>query len=487
MGTIRTRTAPSPTGFLHIGTARLSLFNYLFAKKHGGVFVVRIEDTDVKRSEKKFEADIFESIRWLGIEADESPEVGGPFGPYRQSERTEMYALALEKLLADGHAIYCFEPESELAIKEGNAEGIIFRPHICRDRNLSREEAEERMAMGENAIIRFKNPHQETQGSFKAIECVDIIRGLLAFPGNILGDFSIAKNLQTPLYNFAVVVDDHEMKISHVLRGEDHIANTPKQILIWKALWPNEPLPEFAHLPLILAPDRSKLSKRYGATSIREFREQGYLPEALVNFMALLGWNPGTDREIFSLKELEQEFSLEHVQKSGAIFNVEKLDWMNGEYIRSLPIERLAELAKSYLPEETRSSPLLEKIITLEQPRLKKLSELSERTLFFFQQPEYDASLLRWKSMSDQDVAVSLERSKQILETLLDADFNVDSLSKRFLDEIGAGDKGELLWPLRAALSSLKASPGPFEILAILGKKESSQRIQTAISKLQKK
>lgn len=472
MGTIRTRTAPSPTGYLHIGTARLSLFNYLFAKKHGGAFIVRIEDTDIERSDKKFEADIFESLNWLSIRADESSEVGGTYGPYRDSERGNSHQPYLETLISSGFAYYCPHTPAELEAEKKKLQEMGKNPiHICEYRDAVKGAGE--------GIIRFKTP-KDTSVAFQ-----DFIRGEIRFDSSLLGDFSIAKNLQTPLYNFAVVVDDHEMKISHVFRGEDHLTNTPKQILVWKALWPNEPLPEFAHLPLVLAPDRSKLSKREGATSVREFRDAGYLPEALVNFMALLGWNPGTDREIFSLAELEQAFSLEHVQKSGAIFNTEKLDWMNGEYIRSMSIERLSEIAKLFLPKEAHSSPLLRKILELERPRLKKLSELQERTLFFFQQPEYDASLLHWKSMSNEDVASSLERSKQIFETLSDADFVADSLSKHFLDEIGVGDKGELLWPLRVALSGMKASPGPFEIMAILGKRASSERIQAALSKLQ--
>lgn len=462
--------APSPTGYFHVGSVRTTLFNYLFAKKHGGAFVLRIEDTDLERSDPKFEVDIFESIRWLGIMPDESPEVGGSFGPYRQSERISTYRKSLEELLSAGLAFYC--PHSELELdnerKRLMSEG---RPpvHICSERDASLEKG----------IIRFKTP------SGRELVFNDLIRDRISFTSDTVGDFSLAKNLDTPLYNFAVVIDDATMQISHVIRGEEHIANTPRQILIQEAL--SLPRPEYAHLPLILGHDRSKLSKREGATSVKEFRDAGYLPEALVNFMALLGWNPGTDREIFSLAELERLFSLEHVQKSGAIFNTEKLDWMNGEYIRSLSTDSLIALASPFLPRDALGSPLLERIIKLEQPRLKKLSELQERTHFFFQQPEYDASLLRWKSMSDEDVASSLERSKQILEALLDADFSVDSLSKHFLSEIGAGDKGELLWPLRVALSGMKASPGPFEIVAILGKEESSDRIETAISKFKKK
>ncbi len=301
----------------------------------------------------------------------------------------------------------------------------------------------------------------------------------MGFDSDLLGDFSIAKRPAAPLYNFAVVADDEEMKISHVIRGEDHISNTPKQILIIEAL--GFRLPHYAHLPLILGPDRSKLSKRHGATSVGEYREQGYLSEALFNFMALLGWAPSDNKEIFSRDDLIREFSLEKVQKSGAVFDITKLDWMNGEYIRTLSPGELLERVKPFVPESKKPKSYFVKVLALEQPRLKKLSEFPEKVDFFFKDPEYDKELLRWKDMSDEEIIVSLDKSMEILQSpRLKSDFNQGMLEKAFLEEIGEGDKGKILWPLRAALTGKKASPGPFEIMEILGFEETLHRLNAA-------
>ncbi len=477
MPSVRVRIAPSPTGFLHIGTARAALFNYLFAKKEGGTFVLRIEDTDVERSDPKFERNIFEGLRWLGIDADESPEAGGPFAPYRQSERISLYKEYLEKLLREGGIFYCFHSERELEEEKQKLLSAKRPPlHQCEYREVEPENAEVMKSEKPDYIIRFKTP------AGRKIEFSDSIRGTLAFESDLVGDFSVAKRIDVPLYHFAVVVDDFTMQISHVIRGEDHIANTPKHILLAEAL--GFPLPQYAHLPLILGSDRSKLSKRHGATSVDEYRAQGYLPEALFNFMALLGWNPGGDREIFSKEELIKEFSLEKIQKSGAVFDVKKLDWMNGEYIRRKSASELVELCKPYLGDISHiPDERLEKIVALEQPRLKKLSEITEKTDYFFRAPEYDKELLRWKSMTDAQVGTSLERAAQIM-TGNQLPFTKENLEKVFLDAIGEGDKGALLWPLRVALTGKKASPGPFEIMEILGAEDSLKRIRVAIEKL---
>lgn len=494
---VRVRIAPSPTGPLHIGTARTALFNYLFAKKHGGSFILRIEDTDLERSDPKFEKDILEGLKWLKIEADESPENRGEYGPYRQSERIKTYQRALEKLLLKGDAFYCFHSEKELEEERAKLLDAKKPPlHLCEYRTLDPKEAEALVKTKEDYVIRFKTP------AGRKIVFQDIIRGELSFDSYLLGDFSIAKRPDAPLYNFAVVVDDEEMKISHVIRGEDHISNTPKQILLIEAL--GFSMPQYAHLPLILGPDRSKLSKRHGATAITEYRNAGYLPEALVNFMALLGWNPGGDRELFTMDELIKEFSLEKVQKSGAVFDIQKLDWMNGEYIRKKSVEELTKLSMpfldkaGFLPQTEFGTEYLRKIIALEQTRLKKLSELPEKTAYFFKKPKYNKELLRWKDMSDEEIAESLERSQKIILRLLSKQSikrddsgrsQEDTLSRKeiekaFLGEIGEGDKGKILWPLRVALTGKKASPGPFEIMEILGIKESKKRIQVAIKKL---
>ena len=323
---IRVRIAPSPTGPLHLGTARTALFNYLFAKKNKGKFILRIEDTDIERSDEKYEKDIIENLKWLGLEWDE--EI------YRQSQRTAIYQKYIEKLLDSGQAFWCDHTKEELEKEKKEQMKKKEAPrHICNRKGKAKE-----------GIIRFHCPD-------KKIVFNDLIRGKLEFDGGLLGDISIAKDKNIPLYNFAAAIDDVEMKISHVIRGEDHISNTPKQILIQEALGLTPP--QFAHLPLILGQDKSKLSKRHGAVSIGWYKKEGYLPEAMINFMVLLGWNPGTEKEIFSLKKLIKEFSLERVQKGGAIFNLERLNWINGQYIRQMDLDKLTKKCLVYLPQKT--------------------------------------------------------------------------------------------------------------------------------------
>lgn len=475
---MRCRIAPSPTGPFHIGTARTALFNYLFARKFGGMFVARIEDTDLLRSDQKYEKDIFESLQWLGLAPDESPEIGGPYAPYRQSERAETYKKYIEKLLFEGRAFFCFHSEEELENEKSELYKTKRPPlHLCEYRTMDPEEGRLLTETKKNYIIRFKTP------SGKKITFNDIIRGEVSFESDLLGDFSIAKRISLPLYNLAVVIDDFEMEISHVIRGEDHISNTPKQLLLIESL--GFSLPQYAHLPLILGPDHSKLSKRHGATSIKEYRDLGYLPETIINFMALLGWNPGDNREFFSKENLAIEFSLETIQKSGAIFNTVKLDWMNGEYIRSKPLSELTKLVRPFLEKsgllQFSNDEYIKKIVELEQPRLKKLSELPERVDFFFKKPDYAKELLRWKNMSDADMALSIDKSIKILQSpLLKSHFNRENIEKVFTAEIGEDDKGKLLWPLRVALTGKKASPGPFEIMEILGSKKVLERLKEA-------
>ncbi len=327
---IRTRFAPSPTGPFHIGSARTALFNFLFAKKYGGQFILRIEDTDIERSEPEYEKGITDGLEWLNIRYDE--------GPCRQSSRLDIYSEYLRKLLNDGNAFYCFHSKEFLEEEAGLA-------HHCDFKKMRIQDLEKRLKK-ENAVIRFKTPF-DLEIAFN-----DLIRGEIRFNSNALGgDFSLAKTKGPdkflPLYNFAVVIDDFEMNISHVIRGEDHISNTPKQILLQQAL--KIPTPKYAHLPLILGPDRTKLSKRHGTVGIRDYKKEGYLPEALVNFMAFLGWNPGDEREIYSLPSLIKELSLERIQKGGAIFNIKRLDFLNGFYIRQRSSEKLTELCLPYL------------------------------------------------------------------------------------------------------------------------------------------
>ncbi len=486
---VRVRLAPSPTGTLHIGTARVALFNYLFAKKQQGVFILRIEDTDAARSEDRFEKNIIEGLRWLGIEwdegviSDQGQSYIGDYGPYKQSERTEIYLKYIKKLLDKDKAYYCFCSQEELKAKKEYQMSIGQPPHYDEKcKQLTAEEIEKNIAEGKRFTIRFKTP-------LKKIAFNDLVRGKVEFDTNLIDDFTIAKGSKeniTPLFHLAVVVDDQEMEISHVIRGEDHISNTPKQILLQEAL--EFPRPEYAHLPLILGPDKSKLSKRHGAVAISEYQQQGYLPETMINFMAFLGWNPGGEKEIYSLASLIEEFSLDGVHKGGAIFNMQRLDFLNAFYIRKKPLMELTELCLPYLLssgliKKTDDIVWLSKIIQAYQERLKKLSEIPELVDFFFQEIEYDKELLRWKGMTDEDIRKTLDKTEEVLEKIEPEDFNKENLQNIIMAEaeaIGAGDRGKLLWPLRAALTGKKASAGPFEIMEILGKEKTMERIKKA-------
>jgi len=517
-GECRVRIAPSPTGPLHIGTARTALFNFLFAKKNQGNFILRIEDTDVKRSQKKWEKDIIESLKWLGIEWTEGPDIDGKYAPYKQSERSDIYLKYLKKLIAEKKAYYCFCTEEEI---EAHRQYLISigRPPIYSGKcaALSEKEIKKNFKEGKSAIIRFKVPSQE-------IKFKDLIRGEIKFNTELIGDVAIAKNINSPLdlrknnekagdiqflYNFVVVVDDFEMEISHVIRGEDHLSNTPKQILIQQDLGFTQP--QYAHLPLILGPDRSKLSKRHGATSVADYRKKGYLPEALVNFMALLGWNPGDDREIFSIDSLIKEFSLEKVQKSGAVFNIQKLDSLNGFYIRHKSLDKLTKECIPYLIEAGLIKPIsekkklaapkyeialtgekisfeyLKKVVALYQERLKQLSEIVELVDFFFKDKlKYPKELLIWKDMTEKETNTSLDKLIKILSKIELESWNRDYLQSILMTEAekisirGKKNRGYLLWPLRVALSGKKASAGPFEIAEILGKEKTLKRLREA-------
>jgi len=462
---IRVRIAPSPTGPLHLGTARTALFNYLFTKKNKGKFILRIEDTDIERSDKKYEKDIIDNLDWLGLKRDEGPNKDSPLDTkglslYRQSQRTKIYQKYIEKLLDSGQAFWCDHTKEELEKEKKEQMKKKEAPrHICNHKGKTKK-----------GIIRFHCPD-------KKIAFNDLIRGKLEFDGGLLGDISIAKDKNIPLYNFAAAIDDVEMKISHVIRGEDHISNTPKQILIQEALKLTSP--QFAHLPLILGPDKSKLSKRHGAVSIDWYKKEGYLPEAIINFMVLLGWNPGTEKEIFSLKELIKEFSLERVQKGGAIFNLERLNWINGQYIRKMDLGELTKKCLVYLPQKT-DFDYAKKIVGLEQERLKKLSEIGELTKFFFlDKLDYPVELLIWKKMTIKQVKNNLDILEKTLSKM--SKFDQKSLERTLMSLTKKYGSGELLWPLRVALTGQKASPGPFEIAEILGKEKTLKRVQQAI------
>jgi nondiscriminating glutamyl-tRNA synthetase len=479
---IRTRIAPSPTGMIQVGNMRTALFNYLFSKKEGGDFILRVEDTDKERSKEEYYEEILKSFAWLGIPYDEGPDKGGPYEPYRQSQRTQLYKGYLEKLLKQKNAYYCFCSAEVLEVQRQHQASLGEAPrYIGTCRNLSQKEQGEKIAAGERGVIRFIVEH-------KTVTFSDLIRGEITFDTSLLGDIVIAKNLETPLYNFTVVVDDFEMHITHVIRGEDHIANTQKQILLQEAL--DLPSLQYAHVPLLLGEDRTKLSKRHGDTSVHTMREQGYLPEAIINFLALLGWNPGSEREIFSLEELANEFSLERIQKGGAIFNIQRLDWLNGHYIRQKPIAKLTTLCKPYLPKTDHTPEQLQSIVSLYHERLKKLSEITELTDYFFQEPlQYGAELLQWKTADMTDTKQNLEKVYELLGRVGESEWSKENIEETIMPEAEkldppAGGRGAMLWPMRVALSGKKASAGPFEIAEVLGKEKTLQRIQHAKAKL---
>ena len=446
-GKVVTRIAPSPTGLFHFGLARTALFNFLFAQKYGGSFIVRIEDTDEKRNKKEFEKDILDGLAWLGLSYDNL---------FRQSERKEVYTKYLSKLINSGKA-YISKEESTAKEKKG-------------------EQVE---------VVRLKNKGEK-------ILFHDEIHGDIEFDTTELGDFVIARSVTEPLYHLAVVVDDYEMEVTHVIRGEDHISNTPRQILIQRAL--GIPQPVYAHIPLILAPDRSKLSKRDGSTSITEYRENGYLSLALINYLAFLGWNPGTDKEVYTLKELIHDFSLEKVQKGSAIFDNTKLNWFNKEHLRLLSREKILEIFERALPEKTKNLPqysnerlgkmtetLVERIETL-----KELTILAERREldYFFSSPAIEIKL-SWKEDGREITKKHLLMVIEKLEVLSPQKFgkeNIKDANWSYAEEIG---KGSVLWPMRVALSGKEKSPDPFVIAEILGKEETLSRLTRAIKTLE--
>ncbi|PIT93354.1 MAG: glutamate--tRNA ligase [Candidatus Harrisonbacteria bacterium CG10_big_fil_rev_8_21_14_0_10_38_8] len=481
MNMIRVRMAPSPTGEFHIGSARTTLFNYLFARKNKGVFVVRLEDTDRDRSEARFERDILENLEFLGwggsnMEWYEGPVLDGKdkgeYGPYRQSQRGDIYKSYLEKLLATGTAFYCFTCKEELAkLKEPG------KPFFSPYRDLPLKEAQARVDNGESAVIRFKVKPE-------MISFVDEVRGMIEFDNSLLGDIVIAKSLDEVLYNFAVVVDDELMKITHVIRGEDHINNTPKQIALINSL--GFSLPTYAHIPLILNADKSKMSKRSKngqSALVKDYWQEGYHPWAVVNFLALLGWHPEGDKEFFTRDELIDSFSLDRVSKSGAIFDTEKLKSMSAHYIRSdsnllSVIDTLG--VDFFKPEWREDVDKLNRGIEVAKQRASTFSELARNMEVFYSLPSYNKELLVWKKGSIEEAVTHLTYCLEKIEEL--SDFSIISLENSLMPYAEEKGRGDVLWPLRTALSGSDKSPGPFEIMAVIGKAESILRLKNAIN-----
>jgi glutamyl-tRNA synthetase len=445
MPKVVTRIAPSPTGNLHIGTARTALFNWLFARKMAGTFIVRIEDTDKERSTKEFEENIVTGLAWLGLSGDSI---------YRQSERGSVYEKFIEELLT---------------------------------RNLAYEKEEEHEGRL-STVIRFKNPNT-------TITFTDLIRGTIQTETTDLGDFVIARNTKEPLYHLAAVIDDYTMEVTHVIRGEDGISNTPRQILLQEAL--GAPRPTYAHIPFILGTDHKKLSKRQGSVSLLEYRDQGYLPEAMINFLALLGWHPRDDREFFTRDELITVFDLERAQKSGAMFDEKKLRSMNQHYLNQKTSDEQEQLFLDFLPKEKKEmflkTGMIKKIATLTFPRLETLEQIKEMAqegefdYFFEETLEYKKELLLGKKgeLSKEVVIANLQKAQEVITTVLEDNFSEEVIKEHLMalgEEVG---RGALLWPVRVALSGREYSPDPFSLAGILGKEKVLKRLMIAQKKLE--
>ncbi len=482
MENIRVRFAPSPTGTLHIGGARTALFNWLYARNKNGQLVLRLEDTDSQRSTEDSAAGILDGLRWLGLDWDEGPDIGGPYGPYRQSERLSIYQTYLQKLLDEGKAYYCCCTAAELHEKREKAQkekrNYLYDGSCL---NLTPEQITANIEQGLNPVIRLKVPRQGQT----VVD--DLIRGEVAFDNRLTDDFIIAKSDGWPTYNFAVVIDDYTMKISHVIRAEEHLSNTPKQLQVYHALGLTPP--HFAHVSMILAPDRSKLSKRHGATSVQEFRDEGYLPEALVNYLALLGWSPGENIDVFPWEEMPQRFSLDDVSRSAAIYDLKKLAWMNGHYLSIASIDRIVKMLepsarqKGWLrPDNTE---YFNKVIDLVRTRARTVNEILGLAEYFFEEPtEYDP-----KGLDKYFRSGSLEK----LAAVLDVVSHVQCFTALELEEsirIKADELGfkasELIHPARLALTGRTSTPGLFEIIELLGSKTSQARICKAMDFIQK-
>lgn len=482
MDQIRVRFAPSPTGYLHIGGARTALFNWFFARQHQGKLVLRIEDTDTERLKEDSVSQILTSLKWLGLDWDEGPEVGGPYGPYFQSQRLELYQREAERLVAEGKAYYCFCSPAELARvrEEQRQAGLPFRYNgKCRD--LSPTAARQRIAAGEKAVIRLRLPDSGQ------ISVIDLIHGRVDFKLDQLDDMILMKSNGIPTYNYACVVDDHAMHISHVIRAEEHLSNTPKQVLIYQALG-YEPV-QFAHVPMILAPDRSKLSKRHGATSIEEFRAQGFLAPAIVNYLTLLGWSPDNGQELLTPAETMREFALDKVSKKAAIYDTKKLAWLNGQYLNSLDLDDVTRQAIPFLlrqglvtaAQAEAQFDTIKDIVAVVRTRVKTLVELAEAMTYFFQDvTAYDEKGQR-KYFAKPDTADLLRRGRECLAQVAPFDVaHTEAAYRRLIEELGV-KSGELIHPTRLALTGRMASPGLFDVMALLGKERCLARMDEAI------
>lgn len=466
MKTVRVRFAPSPTGFLHVGSLRTALYNYIFARKHKGVFILRIEDTDRKRYVEGAVDNLLDTLSWVGLDYDEGPGKDGPYGPYFQSQRLDIYRKQVRQLLEGDHAYPCFCSEDRLnAMREEQAAKgqPIMYDGLCR--SISKQEAVERMRTEEH-VVRLKVPRSGYS------EVNDIIRGNVRFENALLDDQVLLKSDGYPTYHLANVVDDHLMEISHVIRGEEWLPSTPKHVLLYRAFgWDT---PQFAHLPLLLNEDRSKLSKRQGDVAVEDYRAKGILPQALLNFVALLGWNRGDDQEIFSLEELIRDFSLKRVNKAGAVFNLDKLNWINGYYIRHLKEEDYLRIGKEWLDRmnlTTGNSESDKTILLAVRDHLNRFDQLEkESQIFFAETITYTDEARNWIQKEDSKILfTALEHEIEKIEEL-----NLDTF-RLLMKEVqnGTGLKGKELWmPVRAALTGTVAGPELPAVIQVFGKEK---------------
>lgn len=481
---VRVRFAPSPTGFLHIGGVRTALYNWLFARKQKGAFILRIEDTDRSRFVEGAAEKLYESLKVLGLTPDEgyAPDGDiGDYGPYLQSKRRERHLQYAYELIEKDHAYFCFCTEEDLkAHAEEQRKKQLPSMYSGKCRELDKKRADSMAAAGEPHVIRLKTPQE---GSIKMH---DLIRGEIEIAWDQVDDQVLVKSDGYPTYHLAATCDDHDMNISHVIRGEEWISSLPKHVYLYECFgWDK---PEFAHLPLLLNPDKSKLSKRQGDVAAEDFLGKGYLPEALINFVALLGWNPSADQEIYSIEGLVDKFDITKVNKGGAVFNVEKLDWMNGEYIKAMDEKRFANAAEPFLKDVPGDAEQKHRAVRIFQDRISTLSELPalvEELLSGAE--EYPAERLVWKKSDAEEAKERLEGVRAFLESWNEDDFmSLELIESRLLDFVKekSWGNGDTLWPLRVALSGKEKSPSPFEYIYVFQKQECLHRIDAALARL---
>lgn len=480
---LRVRFAPSPTGPFHIGGARSALFNWLLAQKQGGKMILRIEDTDLERSSRESEENIKAALKWLGLTWDEGIDVGGPYGPYRQTERLSLYETYTKKLLESGQAYYCYCTDEELEAERQAcmAKGELPR-YSGKCKALTDEEKAKLEAEGRKPTIRFRVPANQ-QIVFK-----DLVRGTVAFDSNGIGDYVIVKSDGIPTYNYAVVIDDATMHINQVIRAEEHLSNTPRQVLIYEAL--GLPVPEFGHISLILGKDRTKMSKRHGATSVEQYRKLGYLPEALVNFLALLGWAPDKEQEIFSLEELVQEFSMDRVAKNPAVFDVDKLNWLNAHYLRQTDLDRLTELAlpamieAGYVPEQYNETQkaYVKQILHVIQDHISYAAQITDfAPLFYGDEIDFESDEAR-AILQDSEVEPVLALFKEKLLALPSLDeAALKALLKSITKELKVGGK-KVFMPVRVAITGQVHGPDLARLIPVLGVERTLKRLDRMMS-----